>query len=448
MHNAYYIFLFILQMNVDVHEYQLNEITVEIISSRRVIAITASHKSQCECFSAYREFTLPAGAPHSDSNVINAVLSANGILKISGPCSSQVTSTDLPVITDSTNDAINKTVKQQQQNTLIDQQNNCFVQQNTSVKQNTNVKQLKDTAVRQQQCEQQVVQKRYTKITRETFSSSTMTSLDITDATDAGIEPLSSNYDQVEDVTEDMCEDEDGNLITVLDIIDYRAEEITVKASKTAITVVGRKDDNVNRQFVKTIRVPSDVVVSPDTVRSILDKSKGVLTIIITQKETVNTTKKRTTENTTEICEEDTQQRQQKLVQQKQEKTHEDEQRFQLNTANAITKRTLKTITTTIESLKKLGYNFDSATSQVYSGDPTFFERETPILDYKPEELEVKIAMPWIIIEGKQEMSAENGWRSKQFTKMFTVPEGVKQQNIHLEMNDAGDIVKCTARID
>lgn len=511
-------------MNVDLREYRVEEITVKIIKARRLITITANHKSQFESRSTYREFTLPAGTPDSRPDAIDVVLNANGILTISGPCTPQTLS-----VTDITEDVKNKVVKQQQQDTSVQQQ-----QQNTSVQQqqrNTSVQQLHDTSV---QSEQQIVQKSsFTKITRETFTSSTMTSLDITDATDGDDEPIISAPDTpIEDVTLDMVVDEDGNYITEVNIKDYRAEEITVKASKSTITIIGRKNEE-NREFVKTIRVPIDVVVTPDKIRSILDKSKKVLTIIITRKTSVNTTtttEQQNTDNTTEqqtneqkridsqqqksqqvqqkretvqdtqtelqqvnrqkqvqqkqesIEETRTQQQvqtqqqinQQKLVQQKREtvqtqsntqqqinqqkdvqqneeslgKMHQKDQMHQ-NTTNTTTtsKRSIKTTKTTIESLQQLGYNFDSATSQVYTGDPKYFERATTVVDYNPDELEVKIAMPWVIIEGKQEMSAENGWRSKQFTKMFTVPTGVKEENIQLEFNDVGDVVNCTARI-
>lgn len=521
------------EMNVDLREYELNEVTVKIIKTRRVITISANHKSQFESRSAYREFTLPAGAPDSNPNAIDAVLSPNGILTITGPCTPQTTPAAL---TDITDDITNKVLKQQNTTVQQQQQQNTTVQQqqqnqNTSVQQhhqkNTSVQQLQDTQV---QSEQQIVQKsRYTKITRETFTSSTMTSLDISDANDSD-EPIISQPDTpIEDVTVDMGVDEDGNYITEVNIKDFRAEEITIKASKAVITIVGRKNDE-NREFVKTIRVPIDVVVTPDKIRSILDKARCVLTIIITKnKTTTTTTTKQITDNTTEDQTINDQKRvdslqqqrqqvqqnretvqetqtkvqtqqvnQQKQVQKKQESIEETEvqtqqqinqqkqvqqnretiqdnrtqvntqkqqinqqkqdqttqqvrqqDQRQQNTTNTTTtsKRTIKTTTTTVESLQKLGYNFDSATSQEYKGDPKFFERATPVVDYKPEDLEVKIAMPWVIVEGKQEMTAENGWRSKQFTKMFTVPQGVKEENIRLEWNDAGDVVNCTALI-
>lgn len=501
----------LLQMNVDLREYKVEEVTVKINKTRRVITITAEHKSQFESYSSYREFTLPAGAPDSNPNAIDAVLNSNGILTITGPCTPQQM---VPAaITDITDDVTNKLVKQNtavdQQNTSIKQQNTSVVEQNTSVQQNksvqqqntsvqqqqqknTTVQQVQDTSVEQHQCEQQIVQKsRYTKITRETFTSSTMTSLDITEANEGDVEePLSPEPDtQIDPVPQEMEEDEDGNLVAEVNIKDYRAEEITIKASKTTITIVGRKDDNSNRQFVKTIRVPSDLVVTPDTIRSVLDKSRKVITIIIIKKKKVTTTTTEqitddATEEETSIEQKRVQQQKQQQVQQRQETVEEtqrkiqteqqvnqqrlvqenqtqqqinqqkqqvqqQEQRLQQNTTNTTTtsKRTIKTTTTTVESLQKLGYNFENATTQTYTGDPKFFERATPIVDYKPEELEVKIAMPWVIVEGKQEMTAENGWRSKQFTKMFTVPEGVKQENIRLELNDAGDVVNCTALI-
>ncbi|XP_037042703.1 interaptin-like isoform X2 [Bradysia coprophila] len=561
------------EMNVDLREYKLEEVTVKIVKTRRIITISANHKSQYESRSTYREFTLPAGAPDSNPNAIDAVLSPNGILTITGPCSPQ---SQPAALTDTTDDVRNKVVQQQQQNTAVQQQQqntsvkqqntsvqeqqsivqqkNNSVQQNTSVQQqntsvqqhhkNTSVQQVQDSTVQQHQSQQEIVQKsRYTKITRATFTSSTMTSLDIAEANDDNFgEPLVSEPSTpIEDVTQDMVEDEDGNYVVELNIRDYRPEEITIKASKTTITVVGRKTDT-NEEFCKTVHVPVGVVVTPDKIRSILDKSRRVITIIITKTTTVTTTEEQTKEQQrvdtlqqqkqqvqqkqesvqetqTKIqtqqqvnqqkqvqqkqrsieetqTEVQTQQRinQQRQVQQKQESIEETEtevqtqqrinqqrqvqqkqdsiretqtdvrtqqlteqqkqlqqrqdQRQQNTTTTTTTsKRTLKTTTTTVESLKQLGYNFDSATSQVYTGDPKFFERATQIVDYKPEELEVKIAMPWVIIEGKQEMTAENGWRSKQFTKMFTVPEGVKQENIVLEMNDAGDVVNCTARI-
>lgn len=545
-------------MNVDLREYKLEEITVKIIKTRRIITISANHKSQFESRSNYREFTLPAGAPDSNPNVIDAVLSPNGIVTITGPCAPQ--SQPIAALTDITDDVTNKVVKQQQlqntavqqqqQNTSVQEQQTSVQQKNTSVQQSTSVQQQntsvqqhhqKNTSVQQvqeqHQLQQEIVQKsRYTRITRETFTSSTMTSLDIAEANDDNNgEPLVSEPSTpIEDVTQDMVEDEDGNFVVELNIKDYRPEEITIKASKTVITVVGRKTDT-NEEFCKTVRVPVGVTVTPDKIRSILDKSRRVITIIITSKTTVTTTEEQTKEqqkvDTLQQQKQQVQQKQetletqtkvqtqqqvnqQKQVQQKQRSVEEtqtevqtqqrinqqrqvkqesieetqtetqtqqrinqqnnslrdtqttdvrsqqltdqqrqiqqrqDQQRQQNTTTTTTTsKRTLKTTTTTVESLQKLGYNFDSATSQVYTGDPKFFERATQIVDYKPEELEVKIAMPWVIIEGKQEMTAENGWRSKQFTKMFTVPEGVKQENILLEMNDAGDVVNCTARI-
>lgn len=569
------------EMNVDLREYKLEEITVKIIKTRRIITISANHKSQFESRSNYREFTLPAGAPDSNPNAIDAVFSPNGIITITGPCAPQ--SQPIAALTDITDDVTNKVVKQlqqqntavqqQQQNTSVKQQNTSVQEQQTSVQQkntsvqqnvqqqntsvqqqqqqntsvqqhhqkNTSVQQVQDTSVQQHQLQQEIVQKsRYTKITRATFTSSTMTSLDIAEANDDNFgEPLVSEPSTpIEDVTQDMVEDEDGNFVVELNIRDYRPEEISIKASKTTITVVGRKTDT-NEEFCKTVRVPVGVVVTPDKIRSILDKSRRVITIIITTKTTVTTTeeqqkvdtlqqqkqqvqqkqetvqetqqkiqtqqqvhqqqqvqkKQRSIEETeTEVqtqqrinqlrqvqqkqesieetqTEIETQQRinqQKQLNQQKQEslrntqtdvrtqqltdqqkqvQQRQDQRQQNTTTTTTTSKRTLKTTTTTVESLKQLGYNFDSATSQEYKGDPKFFERATQIVDYKPEELEVKIAMPWVIIEGKQEMTAENGWRSKQFTKMFTVPQGVKQENILLEMNDAGDVVNCTAQI-
>lgn len=54
----------------------------------------------------------------------------------------------------------------------------------------------------------------------------------------------------------------------------------------------------------------------------------------------------------------------------------------------------------------------------------------------------------WVIVEGNQEMTAENGWRSKSFTQMFTVPEGIKLETIECTMdlddNNFG-LLTCTA---
>lgn len=570
-------------MNVDVREYELEEVSVKINKTRRVITISAEHKSQFESRSTYREFTLPAGAPDSNPDAIDAVLSPNGILTITGPCTPQTLPAAITDVTDNSKKIVDKqqqqntsvqqqqqkntsvqqqttSVQQQQQNTTVQQQQ----QQNTSVKQqqqnttvqqqqqNTSVQQLQDTSVQQHQS--QIVEKRqYMKITRETFTSSTMTSLDIAEA-EVDEPPTPEPDTPVEDVTQDMLEDEDGNLIVEVNVKGYQPEEITVKASKTTITIVLRKKEDIRQDNVicKTVHVPLDVVVTQDKIRSILDRAKGTLIIMITKKSVTTTETQQITDRTTEeqniekrkvdsvqqqkrqqeqVQEEqetveetqvrtqttqqqinqqkqiqqkqrsieetqtqiETQQQinQQKQVQKKEETVQETQTRVQTqqqidqqrktqqkqtsieetqidtqqqtsqqkqqiqqqdqrqqNTSTTTTsKRTIKTTTTTLESLQKLGYNFDSATSQVYTGDPTFFERSTPIVDYKPEELEVKIAMPWVIIEGKQEMTAENGWRSKQFTRMFTVPEGTKQENILLELNEAGDAVNCTARI-
>lgn len=553
-------------MNVDVREYELQEVTVKINKTRRVITISANHKSQFESRSTYREFTLPVGTPDSNPQAIDAVLTPNGILTITGPCTPQTS--QLTALTDISDEIAKAVVKQQQENTAVQRQ-----QQNTSVQQqqqNTSVQNVQDTSVEQFVSQQQTVQKSsYTKITRETFSSSTMTSLDVIEADGDAGEPMPSQPDTpIEDITQDMAEDEEGNFIIELDMKDFRAEDITVKASKTTITIIGRKNDE---EICKKIHVPVGVVVTPDTIRSILDKSNSVLTIIITRKKTVTTTttkqviddtteeqnneqkridaiqqqKKQTVQETQTKVQNQQQINQQKQVKQKQESVEEEtveetqtkirnqqqieqqkqvqqkqklieetqietqqrinqqkqvqqlqetqkqiqtqqqinqqkqqsieetlndnkqqinqqkqiqqkqdsiqlqqDQRQQNNSTTTTTsKRTIKTTTTTVESLQKLGYNFESATKQAYTGDPKFFERATAVIDYKPEELEIKIAMPWIIIEGKQEMTAENGWRSKQFTKMFTVPEGVKQENVHLELNDAGDVVNCTARI-
>lgn len=585
-------------MNVDLREYNLEDVTVKIIKTRRVITISANHKSEFESRSTYREFTLPDGTPHTNPDVIDAVLHSNGILTITGPCTPQTLPAAITDITDEITKAVvkqqqeNTSVQQQQKNTSVQQQQqkNTSVQQqqqNTSVQrqqQNTSVQERQDTSVQQHQTQQQTVQSsRYTKITRETFSSSTMTSLDITGSDSEVDEPLILEPDTpVDDVTDDMVEDEDGNLIVELNVKGYRAEDIMVKASKSTVTIVLSKNDEANHQICKTIHVPPGVVVTPDTIRSILDKSKGTLIIMVITKKSVTTTvTKQISDNTTdeqnneqkridslqqqkqqvqqrqetvqenqttiqtqqrinqqkqvqqkqesvEETQTETQQQinqqkqvqqkqetvqdtqtkiqtqqqinQQKLVQQKQEsveetqiqtktqqqinqqkqvqqkqksveeiqtqienlqqinqqkqlqqkqesvQTRQQDQRQQ-NNSTTTSKRTIKTTTTTVESLQKLGYNFESATKQVYTGDTKFFERATPVSDYKPEELDVKIAMPWIVIEGKQEMSAENGWRSKQFTKMFTVPEGVKLENILLEWNDAGDVVNCTAQI-
>lgn len=491
-------------MNVDVREYELEEVTVKIIKTRRVITISANHKSQFESRSTSREFSLPDGTPDSNPDAIDVVLHSNGILTITGPCTPQTLPAAITNIPDDITKKVqqqnttiqqqqqqNTTVQQQQQNTNVQrQQQNTNVQQQQQIssvqRQNTSVQE--DTSV---QTQEQIIQKRrYSKITRETFTSSTMTSLDFTEMDDNDVEEFlpSEPETPIEDITNEMGEDEDGNLIVELNVKNYRAEDIHVKASKSTVTIVGNKNEDVkgSRPFCKKIQVPADVVVTPDTIRSIFDKPKGVLIIIIVRKKTVTTTKTtQITDNTTEEQNSDqrrvdsveqqvqqkretvqetqtkTQQQineqrqlQQKQVQQNQEslqtrqQVQQQDQRQQNSTKTTTTsKRTIKTTTTTVESLKELGYNFDSATSQEYTGDPKFFERATPVVDYKPEELEIKIAMPWVIVEGKQEMTAENGWRSKQFTKMFTVPEGVKQENIQLELNDAGDVVNCTARI-
>ncbi|KAJ6635439.1 Alpha-crystallin B chain, partial [Pseudolycoriella hygida] len=456
------------EMNIDVRDFKLEEVIVKIIKSRRVITISANHKSQYESRSTYREFTLPDGTPDSNPNVIDAVLNSNGILTITGPCT--------PAALTDTTDDISKTVAKQQQNTSVQQQQQNTVQQqqkttvvqqqqqntsvqqkqqNTSVQQNqqntsvqqkqqnTSVQKLEDTSVQQHQSQQQIVQQsRYTKITRETFTSSTMTSLDVQEA-DGSIEEylISEPNTPIDDVTQDVVEDEDGNLIVELDVKDYRAEDITVKASKTTITVILRKNDDVT--VCKTIHVPVDVVITPDTIRSILEKSRGVLILMIVRKKTTNTTKEIVSDRTDEQRRIDNlqqQQQQKQLVEQRQQTVQETQTKTQTQQQKVIQQKqeSVEKQESIEETQTRIQTQQQSATKQLYTGDPKFFERTTQIVDYKPEELEVKIAMPWVIIEGKQEMTAENGWR---------IPEGVKQENIQLELNDAGDVVNCTALI-
>ena len=196
-------------MNVDVREYSEQEVTIKIVKARRVVTVSASHKSQFESRSLFKEFTLPAGAPDSNPDAVDAVLSSNGILTISGPCA------PLPAaLTDITNAMVRSTQDSQVQQ----QQSQQVVQQQQTQTQTSQTQQIQQQ--QQEQHQHQTVQKSsYTKITRKTFTSSTMTSLDVT-GTEDGSEPPQEPGTPVEDVSEEMVEDEDGNLIVELNVKD------------------------------------------------------------------------------------------------------------------------------------------------------------------------------------------------------------------------------------
>jgi hypothetical protein len=67
--------------------------------------------------------------------------------------------------------------------------------------------------------------------------------------------------------------------------------------------------------------------------------------------------------------------------------------------------------------------------------------------DFKPEELEVKISNNMVTIQGKQEMRAENNFSSRQFCKKFSIPQGVKPENISSSLNTKG-VLTISAPID
>lgn len=69
------------------------------------------------------------------------------------------------------------------------------------------------------------------------------------------------------------------------------------------------------------------------------------------------------------------------------------------------------------------------------------------VTDYKPEEISVKISNNLVTIEGKQEMREENNFSSKSFSKMFSIPAGVKPENITCSFYQDGSLM-VTAPID
>jgi HSP20 family molecular chaperone IbpA len=73
------------------------------------------------------------------------------------------------------------------------------------------------------------------------------------------------------------------------------------------------------------------------------------------------------------------------------------------------------------------------------------FQRKVEAFGYKREEIEVKVENNWVVVRGKQGMCEENNFRSKEFTKKFSLPAGMKPEDVTSSLSPEG-ILTVTRR--
>lgn len=123
----------------------------------------------------------------------------------------------------------------------------------------------------------------------------------------------------------------------------YEVEEITITIFKRTLVIV-TKCTTSNKTLVRKFTIPNDV--EPGKISNVLTPSgELIISGAVDTQHITNVDKK--TETATKLTE---------------------------TTKKTTTKSTIKTTIVTKESLMKSGYNFENAKTEVYKGDPKFFE--------------------------------------------------------------------------
>ncbi|KAH7970954.1 hypothetical protein HPB49_017232 [Dermacentor silvarum] len=77
-------------------------------------------------------------------------------------------------------------------------------------------------------------------------------------------------------------------------------------------------------------------------------------------------------------------------------------------------------------------------TSRSDSPDDSKFVVNCNVRGYKPEEISVKAVDDWIEVSAKHEEESEDGYVKRQFTRRFTLPEGVKAETVTCALSSSG----------
>lgn len=89
----------------------------------------------------------------------------------------------------------------------------------------------------------------------------------------------------------------------------------------------------------------------------------------------------------------------------------------------------------------------DSGVSTV-SGNTNEFRVNLDVQQFKPEELKVKVADGYIVIDGKhEERSDQHGFISRQFTRRYKIPENVDEAKLSSHLSSDG-VLTLTAPIN
>jgi len=100
-------------------------------------------------------------------------------------------------------------------------------------------------------------------------------------------------------------------------------------------------------------------------------------------------------------------------------------------------------------SIMGIDSDFEDVSRQVcHVNEGKTFEVKLDVQEYKPEEIQVKISDNLVVITGKQEVRIdENNFRTRQFSKKFSIPQGVQPENISCNLTKKGEL-KITAPIE
>lgn len=80
--------------------------------------------------------------------------------------------------------------------------------------------------------------------------------------------------------------------------------------------------------------------------------------------------------------------------------------------------------------------------------DKDSFKVNLDVQQFKPEELKVKVADNYLVVEGKhEERSDEHGFISRQFTRRYRLPENVDQNALKSTLSSDGVLQLCAPKV-
>jgi len=442
-------------MKLDVPDFKPEELQVKI--SNNMVTIEGKQETTFSSKQFFKKFSIPQGVK---PDTITSSLSPKGVLTISAPIQS------------SPQAALTRKVSTEQQ--VVQQQQQQKTSSTTSSVKKEQVQQSDSTSSLSSNISRDLNRR-----LEQDFVLRPVIDMDSLLARDTRFEDISKELCQVKD---------DKKFETKLEVSGFQPEELQIKISDNMVTITGkqemREENNFSsRQFYKKFSIPQGV--KPENITSSLSP-QGVLTIsapidqtLLNQQAVTSSTVTKSQQEVTSQRSVSQQQQQQQVQQQTQQQQVQQQSQTQqvqqqqqksfvhsdsvssmdsnVSNVSSIHQNIMKRLSEEnfllrpildLNSLLDRESRFEDVSkqiSQVGSGDK--FEVKLDVPDFKPEELEVKISNNMVTIQAKQEMRAENNFSSRQFCKKFSIPQGVKPENISSSLSTKG-VLTISAPID